>query len=110
MKIKRGGMAEPISAKTSTNPLPKYCPVCERHNVKNKLSKRVYQDHELIFGMLPHDHDDWLQCYHCGNVFLDDRVAQEGKLRTDLEIAKPAPRETEHYSPPKHRRGFNERD
>ena len=109
MKIKRGGMAEPINAKNQINPLPKYCPVCERHKVKNKLNKRVYQDHELVFGMLPADHDDWLQCYHCGNVFLDDRVRQEGKLRTDLEIAKPSPREGEHWKQPKHRRGFNER-
>lgn len=110
MKIKRDLMAEPINAKTTSNPLPKYCPVCEKHGVsKNKLNKRIYKETELVFGMLPHDHDDWLQCYHCGNIFLDDRVRQEGKLRTDLEIAKPSPRETEHWEKPKHRRGFNER-
>ena len=53
----------------------------------------------------------WLQCFHCGNLFLKDNVAQEGKLTTEIEIPKSGTgqSEEEHIEKPKHQRGFNER-
>lgn len=111
MTIKRSGIAEPINAKIESNPKPKYCPVCERHQQRNELHNRVYKEIELQFGQLPSDHDRWLQCYHCGNVFLKDNVRQEGRLTTEIEIPKSniGHSEEEHIPKPKHRRGFNER-
>jgi len=111
MTIKRSGTVF-ISSQVSEDKKIKYCPVCERHKVKHILSKRVYNELELIFGQLPHDHDKWLQCFYCGNIFLKDNVRQEGKLMTEIEIPKSSmpPGETgEHLPKPKHRRGFNER-
>ena len=108
MKIKRSDTVF-ISSEIATEK-PQYCPVCERHKIRHKLHKRVYNDLELVFGMLPSDHDRWLQCFHCGNVFLKDMVAQEGKLTTEVEIVKPSIyQKDEHLPKPKHRRGFNER-
>jgi hypothetical protein len=112
MTIKRSGIAEPISAKIDSNEKPKYCPVCERHSQRYALHNRLYKEIELQFGMLPGDHDRWLQCFHCGNVFLKDNVRQEGKLTTDIQIPKASGSSVgkpEHYEKPKHRRGFNER-
>ena len=109
MTIKRSD-AVFISSEVGATEKPKYCPVCERHKVRHELHKRVYNDLELIVGMLPSDHDRWLQCFHCGNVFLKDNVAQEGRLMTEIEITKPSMyREDEHLPKPKHQRGFNER-
>ena len=107
MTIKRSD-AVFISSEVGTEK-PKYCPICEKYNIRHQLHKRVYNDLELVFGMLPSDHDRWLQCFHCGNVFLKDRVAQEGMLKTELEITKPSRAGDEHLPKPKHQRGFNER-
>jgi len=111
MTIKRSENVFISSEVSFSKQKPKFCPVCERHKVKHILSKRVYNELELVFGQLPHDHDKWLQCFHCGNVFLKDNVRQEGKLMTEIEIPKPSMPlgETEHLPKPKHRRGFNER-
>ena len=111
MTIKRSDTVFISSEVSSSKQKIKYCPVCERHKVKHTLNKIVYNELELVFGQLPHDHDKWLQCFHCGNVFLKDNVRQEGKLMTEIEIPKPSipPSETEHLPKPKHRRGFNER-
>lgn len=109
MTIKRGGIAEPINTNLHTKAIPQYCPVCERHKVRHTLNKRVYNDLELVYDQLPSDHDRWLQCYHCGNVFMKDRVRQEGRLTSQIEIPKSGSRQSEHWEKPKHRRGFNER-
>jgi hypothetical protein len=110
MKIKRSSIAEPISAKVESNQKPKYCPICERHKVIRILHNRVYKEIELQFGMLPGDHEQWLQCYACGNRFLKDNVRQEGKLSSDIQIPKSnLDNSEEHYEKPKHMRGFNER-
>lgn len=108
MTIKRSD-AVFISSEAFVQSKPKYCPICEKYNIRHQLNKRVYNDLELIAGMLPSDHDRWLQCFHCGNVFLKDRVAQEGMLKTELEITKPSIHQDEHLPKPKHQRGFNER-
>ena len=107
MKIKRSDNVF-ISSEVATEK-KKYCPICEHHKLRRELHKRVYNDLELVFGMLPSDHDRWLQCFHCGNKFLKDNVAQEGKLTTEVEIIKPSIYQDEHLPKPKHRRGFNER-
>ena len=89
----------------------KYCPVCGLYNIRHQLHKRVYNEQELVYGQLPADHNKWLQCFHCGNLFLKDNVAQEGKLTTEIEIPKSniGQSEEEHLEKPKHQRGFNER-
>jgi hypothetical protein len=109
MTIKRSDTVF-ISSTVGEREKIKYCPICERHNVRNILSKRVYNDLELVYGQLPHDHDLWLQCFACGNVFQKNRVRQEGKLTSDIEIPKSSSGHSEEkVEKPKHQRGFNER-
>jgi len=111
MTIKRSGTVF-ISSEVSDKPKIQYCPYCARFKLQHILQKRVYKDHELVFGQLPHDHDIWLQCQHCWRKFDRRNVAQQGKLKVDIEIPNPSVPlvETgEHLPKPKHQRGFNER-
>ena len=109
LTIKRSGIAEPISGNIYTREIPVYCDSCKI----GKLGQRVYKEEELIGGtILPYDHDQWLQCYHCGAIIPKYDIPQQGQLTTDIEPIKSKfsiNQESEHYEPPKHRRGFNER-
>lgn len=111
MTIKRGGIAEPISGNIYIKEIPAYCPKCH----VGKLQPRVYREEELIAGsQLPYDHNQWRQCYRCGTLVPIHDIPKEGQLTTDVERISTkfqTQREEgdEHYKPPAHRRGFNER-
>lgn len=107
MTIKRSGIADPISANIYTKEIPSYCPKCQ-----SKLGVRVYKEEELIAGQIPYDANQWKQCHHCGLLVPIHDILKEGQLTTDVERITTkfhVQREDEHYQPPKHRRGFNER-
>jgi hypothetical protein len=112
LTIKRGGIAS-VSGNINRNPKPSYCPKCEQVGIKSKLGQRLYKPDEFGNIIIPADHDQWWQCYHCGALIPRHDIPQKGELTTDIEVVSSkfhVKRESEHDVPkPKHQRGFNER-
>jgi len=104
MTIKRGGIAS-VSGNINAKPVPAYCPKCLLLDFQSKLGPRL--DYFAV------DRDQWLQCYHCGNIVPKHDIAQTGQLTTDVERIESKfhiKHEDEHdIKKPKHRRGFNKR-
>ena len=110
MTIKRSGIGEPVNNRLgSTHEIPTYCPNCAKNGIR---------DHDTILkprlDYFAYDADQWRQCYHCGSIIGKPDIAQPGELHTDIEVINTKFRrqnaeDPEHYEPPKHRRGFNER-
>lgn len=101
-------MAEPISGNLfPKREIPFHCPKCEEQGVRNdKTVLRVRLDYFMA------DKDLWKQCYHCGTLVPTHDIPKEGQLTTDVERITTkfqTQKEDEHYKPPAHRRGFNER-
>ena len=60
---------------------PLYCPYCSKVNVYVVLQQRVYEDKEL-----PHDAEEWLQCYRCGKPIHINIGKEEGEYAPIVDI------------------------
>ena len=66
----------------------KYCVKCEKYGFPYQpLSVRIYKQEELINGQIPHDSDNWLQCYRCGTIIHVAHGKAEGTLTGFTDVA-----------------------
>jgi len=75
-KIKRKGVGL-ISFDEYEDHVDLFCPHCEKYSdMKNKLGPRILEKVKPI----PEDHDSWVQCYKCGNIYDIHEVEKQKNL------------------------------
>ena len=62
-------------------PEPLYCPYCSKVHITVVLQPRVFEN-----GELPHDADDWLQCYRCGKTVHINQGKEEGEFAPIVDL------------------------
>lgn len=81
-KIKRKGVAL-ISFDEYEDHVDLFCSHCEKYSgIKNLLGARILEKDKPI----PADHDSWVQCYKCSNIYgLHEVEKQKNLVVTELK-------------------------
>lgn len=58
----------------------KYCKRCLEFNVHFILKNRLYENNEVEI-----DHENWLQCHHCGSIYAVNEVQKEPMIKDVIE-------------------------
>jgi len=58
----------------------RYCKKCLEHNVYSPLRNRLYEDNQVEI-----DHENWLPCYSCGEIYSINEVQKEATIKDVIE-------------------------
>ncbi len=58
----------------------RYCKRCSEFNVHSPLKNRLYENNQVEI-----DHENWLQCHHCGAVYAVNEVQKEASIKDVIE-------------------------
>lgn len=58
----------------------RYCKRCLEFNVYSPLKNRLYENNQVEI-----DHENWLQCFHCGSVYAVNEVQKEPMIKEVIE-------------------------
>jgi hypothetical protein len=58
----------------------RYCKRCLEFNVNSPLKNKLYENNQVEI-----DHENWLQCYHCGSIFAVNEVQKEASIKDVIE-------------------------
>ena len=58
----------------------RYCKRCLEFNVHSPLKNRLYENNQVEI-----DHENWLQCHHCGSIFAVNEVMREATIKDVIE-------------------------
>lgn len=61
----------PITDKRRDTFTTNWCPRCLQVGIIVQLGPRLYKKEELVYGELPYDSFDWLECRDCGHIVED---------------------------------------
>ena len=58
-----------------------YCEKCNSYGFLSELAPRIYPEGQPI----PHDSDNWLQCYRCGTIISKVHAKHENEFGTIID-------------------------
>lgn len=58
-----------------------YCEKCNSYGFLSELGPRIYPEGQPI----PHDSDNWLQCYRCGTIISTVHAKHENEFGTIID-------------------------
>ena len=58
----------------------RYCKRCLEFNVNSVLRNKLYENNQVEI-----DHENWLQCHHCGTVYAVNEVQKEASIKDVIE-------------------------
>lgn len=58
----------------------RYCKKCLEFDIHCPLKNRLYENNQVEI-----DHENWLQCHHCGSIYAVNEVQKEPMIKDVIE-------------------------